>query len=98
MIVAWTVGQRWWSPERHSWQERQLCDDQPSPTFWPRLSPLASAPSADIVPTTSWPGTKGKFDMPQSLSKHREIGVDQDTAMGDFDFHLLRTRVLPDRS
>ncbi len=42
--------------------------NHPRPTRWPTLSPLACGPRAATVPTTSWPGTRGYWLMPQSLS------------------------------
>ena len=73
---AWPLDYVWWDEVKRalqtwtldeSGQRRQEARCHPTPTRSPGFH-TASAPASITSPTTSWPGTKGYFEMPQSLS------------------------------
>jgi hypothetical protein len=47
------------SPRRQASQYPRLPPCQPTPTRWPAVQPATSRPTASIVLTTPWPGTRG---------------------------------------
>ena len=59
MMVGWRLAHRFCSPPMQKLQWQQLLACQPTPTRWPTVRPLTWSPTATMVPTISWPGTRG---------------------------------------
>ena len=100
------------SPLRQNSQYPQAPPRNPTPTRWPTAQPCTLEPSMSILPTTSWPGTRGQSignipstvgnrngrrRKPQHVSAHG-LGRDLEEAYVQAQDGPGRRPVQPDRS